>query len=130
MKKLNYLIAMFLVSLPVMAMAGHMGGGACGHGGCGGKGVMGFACLLTLALGYWVIKTASGDKGVSKRVGQLAGWIIFLVSLAGLVCTAARCIKQCKEGSGMCPMSSSQNVDEDEEDDEDEEIMPVKRMKK
>ena len=42
--------------------------------------------LLTAVAGYWVLERAETHKGRLKRVGQLLGGFIIIVSLAGAVC--------------------------------------------
>lgn len=95
--------AIFAVSGPLWA--GHAyGGHACGHGG---KAAF---YLLTLALGYWLLRVAEKeDSKRLKKVGRAVSWIILVVSFFGLLCKAAAgfCRWKCPPGSKMgCPWMS------------------------
>jgi len=66
--------------------------------------------LLAAAGGYWVLERADKHKGTLKRVGQVVGGAIIVVSLIGVVCTVWS-IVTCGSGmypakSWMCPFSS------------------------
>ena len=45
--------------------------------------------LLSAVAGYWVLERSSVHKGELKRVGQLLGGLVIVVSLIGVVCTVA-----------------------------------------
>ncbi|MEK7382596.1 MAG: hypothetical protein AAB262_04845 [Elusimicrobiota bacterium] len=69
---------------------------ACGHGAAMGDGMMRHgghlpAVLLAgvSALGYWVLFQSSKDSGYSRRAGQVVGWVLLVVGLAGFLCGAA-----------------------------------------
>ncbi len=57
--------------------------------------------LVTAIGGYWVLERAAGQKGQVKRVGQLLGVGIILISLAGVAC---RAWGAAAGGFGYCPM--------------------------
>ena len=42
--------------------------------------------LLAAVGGYWVVERAQTHKGALKKVGQLLGGVIMLVSLIGVIC--------------------------------------------
>jgi len=42
--------------------------------------------LLTSVAGYWVLERASKHKGRLRRIGQILGAFIIIVSIAGSVC--------------------------------------------
>lgn len=90
-----------LLAVPAWADCG--GGGCPGAGGGMGMGLWLVKPLLlaTLALGYWVLRTARADQGWLKRVGQAVGWIVMLASVAVFACTFC-CAKK-----GSCPMGGS-----------------------
>lgn len=47
-----------------------------------GSGVL----LISAAVGYFVLERAAKHKGGLQRVGQVLGWVIIVVSLAGVAC--------------------------------------------
>ncbi len=53
----------------------------------GGGGKVAFL-LIALALGYWVLNQAENNPNPLKLVGRMVGWLILIVSLGGLVCSA------------------------------------------
>lgn len=57
--------------------------------------------LLTVIGGYWVLERASAHKGQLKKVGQLLGGLIIVVSLVGVACQIW-CLASGK--GGYCPM--------------------------
>ena len=42
--------------------------------------------LIAAAAGYWVVTQAAGQKAQVKKLGQILGWAIVLVSVAGAAC--------------------------------------------
>ncbi|MBI2069751.1 MAG: hypothetical protein HYT79_04040 [Elusimicrobia bacterium] len=89
------------IALPLAAYAGCDHGGACdGHAGAGK-----ILLLGTLALGYWVLRTARKDKdtGWFKWVSHGTGWIILLASLAALACTLCKTCHAKKGSAASCP---------------------------
>ncbi len=60
--------------------------------------------LLTSVAGYWVLERADTHKGDLKRIGQVLGWVIIIVSLVGMVCNMWS-LAQWK--TGYCPFSPS-----------------------
>ena len=42
--------------------------------------------LISAAAGYWVVTQAAGQKARVKKLGQILGWAIVLVSVAGASC--------------------------------------------
>lgn len=75
------------------------------------------ALLIAAVGGYWVLERAARQKGNLKKVGQLLGTVIIIVSLIGVVCKVWYTVK-CPTGSigkgGWCPYtpkaSSSSNM--------------------
>lgn len=53
--------------------------------------------LIAVAVGYWVLERASGQKGQLRKVGLFLGSVIIVGSILGALCTAL-CM------SGTCPM--------------------------
>jgi len=68
-----------------------MGGAAMGHGGCAtGCGHLALVLMAAMAaLGYWVLHQSSKDSGSVRRAGQVAGWVLLVVGLLGVLCGAA-----------------------------------------
>ena len=67
----------------------------------------GIGVLLLAAIGgYWVLERAASHKGNLKRVGQLLGTAIIVISLLGVACKAW-CALKCPTGSmgkgAFCP---------------------------
>lgn len=60
--------------------------GGCATGRCGHLPTVLMAA--TAALGYWVLHQSSKDSGSVRRAGQVAGWVILVVGLAGFLCGA------------------------------------------
>lgn len=110
MKTLVVLLSSMILSAgQVWAGCPHWGGmGGHGYAGCpmGGRGVVLY--LLTLALGWWLLKTADKENGrLIKRAGQVVAWIVLLVSLFGLLCKggSAVCRKYCPDHGDKAAMS-------------------------
>jgi hypothetical protein len=64
--------------------------------------------LLTLALGYGVLYLAKREARLLRRLGNVIGWLMILVSFAGLICIAAsRLCRKCptsgSKAAVMCP---------------------------
>jgi hypothetical protein len=66
--------------------------------------------LVALALGYWVLTLAENQSPGLRTVGRVSGWVIMVVAVGGLLCSAV-CglgrMKSCPRGevSKMgCPM--------------------------
>ena len=68
-----------------------MGGAAMGHGGCAtGCGHLAVGLMAAMAaLGYFVLHQSSKDSGFVRRAGQVAGWVLLVVGLGGVLCGAA-----------------------------------------
>ena len=64
------------------------------------------ALLIAAVGGYWVLERAARQKGNLKKVGQLLGTVIIIVSLIGVACKVW-CTVKCPPGSmgkvGWCP---------------------------
>ena len=64
------------------------------------------ALLIAAVGGYWVLERAARQKGNLKKVGQLLGTVIIIVSLVGTACRVW-CAVKCPPGSmgkgGFCP---------------------------
>jgi len=58
--------------------------------------------LISAAVGYFVLERAEKRKGVLKRVGQLLGWLIIIVSLVGVACRTW-CVSTGAKGWRSCP---------------------------
>jgi hypothetical protein len=61
------------------------------------------AYLFSLAVGYWVLALADKEKNLTKKIGKWIGWIIIVVSVCGMLCATAFCMKCC--GGGKCNMT-------------------------
>ena len=68
--------------------------------------------LISAAAGYWVVTQAAGQKARVKKLGQILGWAIVLVSVAGAACklyAMATCQPlgklYCPIGGKMCPFT-------------------------
>jgi hypothetical protein len=55
--------------------------------------------LISIALGYWVLTLAENQGNFLKLIGRIMGWLVMLVALSGLICSAAM---------GVCRMRSCQ----------------------
>ncbi len=55
--------------------------------------------LLAAVAGYWVLERAETHKGRLRKIGQLLGGLIILVSLVGVVCRVW-CLAMCPTGYG------------------------------
>jgi len=64
--------------------------------------------LISSAVGYFVLERAGKHKGGLKMVGQALGWVIILVSLAGVACQTWWVSKWAGGGQGgyYCPLTS------------------------
>jgi hypothetical protein len=66
------------------------------------------ALLIAAVGGYWVLERAARQKGNLKKVGQVLGAVIILVSLIGVACKVW-CITTCPTGAmgkgRWCPMT-------------------------
>ena len=51
--------------------------------------------LIAMALGFWVLTLADNNANPLKLVGRVTGWLIMIVSVGGLICSAV---------FGMCHM--------------------------
>jgi hypothetical protein len=70
------------------------------------------AYLFSLAVGYWVLTLADKEKNLNKKIGKWIGWIIIVVSICGMLCSAACCMScRGKAGCNMtqwgCPMGAT-----------------------
>lgn len=68
--------------------------------------------LVATAAGYWVLTNASKEKGQIKKLGQILGLIIIVVSMAGAACKVYYCVSACQSGGMMsgkaaCPFPFS-----------------------
>lgn len=64
--------------------------------------------LAASAVGFLVLERADKHKGQLRGVGLLVGWLIILVSFAGVACNIF-CFSSYRRGGmfgkgGMCPM--------------------------
>ena len=59
--------------------------------------------MLSAAAGYWVLTQASGQKNQVKKLGQILGWAIIVVSVAGAVCKGYLLGTACLTGKPYCP---------------------------
>ena len=69
--------------------------------------------LLTAIGGYWVLERASGHKGNLKRIGQLVGVAVIIISFIGVACRvwcAATCPSGMMGKGGWCPFSPKTSV--------------------
>ena len=70
----------------------------------------GVGVLLLAAIGgYWVLERAAQHKGNLKRIGQLVGVAIIIISFLGVACRvwyAATCTPGMMGKGGWCPFSS------------------------
>jgi hypothetical protein len=56
------------------------------------------AYLFSLAVGYWVLTLADKEKNLNRKIGKWIGWIIIVVSVCGMLCATAFCMK-CRAGA-------------------------------
>ncbi len=66
--------------------------------------------LLAAIGGYWVLERAATHKDGLKKIGQLLGGAIILISLIGVACKvwyAAACLMGASGKGGLCPFMSS-----------------------
>ncbi len=59
--------------------------------------------LIALALGYWVLNLAESNPNPMKLIGRFVAWIVLIVSVGGLICSAVCGLCKRKQ---MCPMPS------------------------
>ena len=60
--------------------------------------------LISAAAGYWVLTHASGEKGRVKKLGQLLGLAIIVVSVVGAGCKLYyQFTGQSLSGKAWCP---------------------------
>lgn len=57
--------------------------------------------LVASAAGYWVLTNASKEKGRMKKLGQILGLIIVVVSMAGAACKVYYLVSACQSGMAM-----------------------------
>lgn len=63
--------------------------------------------LISAAAGYWVLIQAAKEKAQLKKIGQLLGWVLIVVSIAGAACKIYYQISGCVPGKGIfCPYGS------------------------
>ena len=77
------------------------------YGGHAGIGML----LLTSVAGYWVLERSSTHKGNLKRIGEVLGVAIIVMSILGVACQiwcAAKCPDgaMMRSGGAFCPFSS------------------------
>lgn len=74
----------------------------------------GVGVLLLAAIGgYWVLERASSHKGNLKRIGQLVGVAVIVISFVGIACRvwyAATCMPGMTGKGGWCPFSPKATV--------------------
>ena len=66
--------------------------------------------LLAAVAGYWVLERADKHKGGLRKLGQILGGLIIVVSLVGLACRIWCLATMCKSPmmrGGYCPMMPS-----------------------
>ena len=61
--------------------------------------------LITSAVGYWVLTQSQKEKNNVKKIGQLLGFAIILISVLGAACKIYGAVQACKAGN--CPMGIS-----------------------
>ncbi|HUO58305.1 MAG TPA: hypothetical protein VMV05_09020 [bacterium] len=64
------------------------------------------AYLISLAVGYWVLTLADKEKNNTKKIGQVIGWIIIVVSLIGPLCLAGSALR-CHSNPAECYSSAN-----------------------
>lgn len=88
---------------PALALAncslGH-GGYGYGTGHCGGFSFKIALFLVTLALGWWILKSAKGEDKNITLLGKVIGWAIMFISAGSILCTAACKVWMFKCSSG------------------------------
>lgn len=67
--------------------------------------------LVALALGYWVLTLADNQADRLKLIGRITGWLVMVVAVGGLLCSAFAGMcgrkKMCATPGAMmggCPM--------------------------
>lgn len=91
---MKHLMAILTMVVPGVARAcehgAPMGGFMMGHGAAGNSGHLSSVLLAGVSvLGYWVLHQSSKDSGSVRRAGQVVGWVLLVVGLAGFLCGAA-----------------------------------------
>lgn len=68
--------------------------------------------LITAAVGYWVLTLAAKEKEQLRKIGNVVGLLIIVVSLLGAACKIYSRINGCppgmmmgKRGGMACPMT-------------------------
>jgi hypothetical protein len=75
------------------------------HAGGHGCGAMSVALMAAVAaLGVWVLRSVEKDGVAVKRTGQVVGWVLAVVGLAGVLCGVAA--HAAKKKSQCCNMPS------------------------
>ncbi len=60
--------------------------------------------LISAAAGYWVVTQAAGQKARMKKLGQILGWGIVLVSVLGASCKLYALATGQPMGKMYCPI--------------------------
>lgn len=66
------------------------------------------ALMISSAVGYWVLTQSEKEKNRVKKLGQLLGLGIILISVFGIACKVYYGAKACQAmggGSMMCPFT-------------------------
>lgn len=84
----------------------------CSHGGSGSSAFL----LIAVALGYWVLTLADNQTNLTKRIGQVVGWVVMLTALSGFLCISMSRMcktKMCstKDGMAMGGMTGCPHMD-------------------
>ncbi len=58
------------------------------------------ALLIASGVGYWVLTTASKEKGTLRKLGQILGLLIIAASVAGAACKIACAVQACNASGG------------------------------
>ena len=62
--------------------------------------------LLSAVGGYWVLERSQAHKGNLKKIGQVLGTLVMIISFAGVVCKVWYAVA-CQ--SGLCPLGKGKS---------------------
>ena len=63
--------------------------------------------LFSAAAGYWVLERAQHQRGRLRALGRGIGWLIIVVSIAGVACRSyAMMTGACAGGKFSCPFKN------------------------
>ena len=64
--------------------------------------------LIAAVAGYWVLERAERQRGRLQRIGRAIGWLVVLLSFAGVACgTYYKMSSACPPGKMGCPFKGA-----------------------